>query len=123
LLSTDRLLRVVVELLFVFLGALVIWLGLTGHIFFNRRSLGWLGVGVILVLWGARGLYKPAKFLSRGENWVRALSLVLLGVVMLVISRVAFELVGPLLAVAGLVLALRGVLGAGMVLGAKERGA
>ena len=119
MISTDRLLRIIVELLFVFLGALVVWLGVTGHIFFDRRSLGWLGVSVILVLWGARGLYKPAKFLSRGENWVRGVSLVLLGAVMLAISRVPFGLVGPLLAVAGGVLALRGILGAVLIFGEK----
>lgn len=122
MLSTDRFLRVIVELLFVFLGGLVVWLGLTGHIFFNRRSLGWLGISVILVLWGARGLYKPAKFLSRGENWVRGVSLVLLGAVMLVISRVAFGLVGPLLALAGVILVLRGSAGAGLAMGGSSRG-
>ncbi len=119
--STDRLLRVIVELLFVLLGALVIWLGVTGHIFFDRRSLGWLGVGVILVLWGARGLYKPSRLLSQKENWARGVSLVLLGLVMLVISRVAFTWVGPLLALAGAVLAVRGLAGAGLVLSEKHR--
>jgi hypothetical protein len=116
LLSTDRFLRVIVELLFVLLGGLVVWLGVTGHIFFSRRSLGWLGVSVILILWGARGLYKPSRLLTRRENWVRGVSLVLLGLLMVVISRVAFPHVGPLLAAAGVVLVLRGVLGAVLVI-------
>jgi len=121
LLSTDRFLRVIVELLFVLLGGLVVWLGATGHIFFDRRSLGWLGVGVILVLWGARGLYKPSRLLTRRENWVRGASLVLLGVVMLVMSRVSFSRVGPLLALAGVLLALRGITGAALILSEKPR--
>src|SRR5271163_3777635 len=111
MLSSDRLLRVLVELMFFFLGALVVWLGLTKHIFFDRRSLGWLAVSVILVLWGARGLYRPAKFLSRGENWTRSVSLVLLGIVMLAISRVPFAWVAPLLALVGVLLAVRGLVG------------
>jgi hypothetical protein len=122
LLSTDRFLRVIVELLFVLLGGLVVWLGATGHIFFDRRSLGWLGVSVILVLWGARGLYKPSRLLTRRENWVRGISLVLLGLVMVVISRVAFAFVGPLLAAAGVILMLRGILGAALVIRADAPG-
>jgi hypothetical protein len=120
LLSTDRLLRVVVELLFVFLGALVIWLGLTGHIFFDRRSLGWLGVSVILILWGVRGLWKPTRLLSRGENWTRGISLVLLGVVMVILSRVPYAWVGPLLAIVGGLLLARGLVGAMLILGEKK---
>lgn len=121
MLSTDRFLRVVIELLFVLLGGLVVWLGVTGHIFFDRRSLGWLGVGVILVLWGARGLYKPSRLLTGRENWVRGASLVLLGLIMLVISRVTFSMVGPLLALAGVLLALRGIAGAVLILSEKPR--
>jgi hypothetical protein len=123
MLSGDRILRVIVELLFLFLGALVVWLGVTGHIFFDRRSLGWAAVSVILVLWGARGLYKPAKFLSLAENLVRAVSLVLLGVVMLAISRVPYGWVGPMLALVGALLVVRGGVGALLVISAKPRGA
>ncbi|MGA2419339.1 MAG: hypothetical protein ABSG69_04600 [Candidatus Acidiferrum sp.] len=121
MLSTDRLLRVIVELLFFFLGGLVVWLGATNHIRFDRHSLGWLAVSVILVLWGARGLFKPAKYLSRGENWMRATSLVLLGLVMVAISRVPFEWVPRLLALVGVLLAARGLAGALLVFGAKPR--
>jgi hypothetical protein len=121
MISTDRWLRIVVELLFVLLGALVVWLGVTRRIFFDRRSLGWLAVSIILLLWGARGLYKPAKFLSRGENWNRAASLVLLGLVMLAMSRVPFTLVAPMLALLGVLLAVRGVVGALLVIRGNSR--
>jgi hypothetical protein len=122
MISTDRWLRIIVELLFVFLGALVVWLGVTKHIFFDRRSLGWLAVSIVLVLWGARGLYKPAKFLSRAENWNRAASLILLGLVMLAMSRVPFALVAPILAVVGVLLAVRGLVGAVLVISGNARG-
>lgn len=123
MLSGDRLLRVVVEIAFLFLGLLVVWLGVSKHIFFDRRSLGWLAVSVILVLWGARGMYRPAKFLPRAENWNRATSLVLLGLVMLAISRVPFSLVAPLLALVGVFLAVRGLVGTLLVISAKPRSA
>jgi hypothetical protein len=119
MLSPDRLLRVIVEGLFVALGVFVIWLGATGHIGFNRRSLGWLAVSVIILFWGARGLFRPAKILSRGENLTRGISLVLLGLVMLAMSRVPFAFVGPLLIVAGALLALRGAAGAVLILSEK----
>jgi len=121
MIPTDRLLRVIVELLFVFLGALVVWLGLTKHIFFDRSSLGWMAVSVILVLWGGRGLFRPAKFLSRTENWTRSLSLVFLGLVMLAIARVPTAWVAPLLAVVGVLLAARGLVGASLVIAGNPR--
>ena len=123
MLSADRLLRVFIEVLFLFLGALVVWLGATRHIFFDRRSLGWAAVSVILVLWGGRGLYRPAKSLSRGENLVRSVSLVLLGIVMLAISRVPFVWVAPLLALVGVLLAVRGLVGVILVMSGKPRSA
>src|SRR6266516_3926789 len=47
--------------------------------------------------------------------WTRGLSLVLLGVLMLAISRVPFAWVGPMLASLGVVLALRGIIGSALV--------
>jgi hypothetical protein len=118
-LSPDRLIRVFVELCFVLLGGLVIWLGVTRHILFDRRSLGWLAVSIIILFWGARGLFKPAKILSRTENWTRGISLVLLGLLMLAISRAPFGWVGPLLAVVGGLLAVRGLAGVFLILNEK----
>ena len=115
-LKPDRLLRVVVELIFVMLGVIVIWLGLTGHIFFDRHKSPWLILSAALIIWGLSGLYRPNQWWSRGERWTRGVSLTLLGVVMLAISRVPFELVGRLLAVTGVILALRGLIGAMLIL-------
>jgi hypothetical protein len=55
----------------------------------------------------------------RWENWTRGLSLALLGILMLVISRVPFSWVGPLLAAAGGLLVLRGVTGSALIYRAK----
>lgn len=115
MLSSERLLRIMVEAIFVLLGVLVVWLGLTGRIFFDRRSLGWLAVSAIVLVWGVRGLYEPSRVLSRGENWSRGISLAVLGAVMLAIARVPFGWVGLLLALAGVVLAVRGIVGVALV--------
>jgi hypothetical protein len=116
MLTPQNLLRLVIEIIFVLLGGLVVWLGLTGQIFFDRRTVPWMILSIALILWGLRALYKPAKWWSRWENWTRGLSLTLLGVVMLAISRVPFLWVGRLFAVAGLLLVLRGLIGSFLVL-------
>jgi hypothetical protein len=67
-------------------------------------------LSVALLLWGLRALYKPGQWWTRWQNWTRGLSLALLGLVMLAITRVPFLWVGPLLAAGGAVLLLRGVI-------------
>jgi hypothetical protein len=115
LLTPDKSLRLSIEIIFVLLGGLVVWLGATNHIFFDRRRIGWLLLSIAMILWGARALYQPGKYRSRPENVTRGLSLLLLGVVMLAISRVPFLWVGPLLSAAGLLLLLRGLAGSVLV--------
>jgi hypothetical protein len=117
MLTPERLLRAVIEIIFVLLGLLVVWLGLTGHIFFNRHKFSWLILSVALILWGLLGIYRrPGRKPPRLEDYIRAVSLALLGVVLLVISRVPFTWVGPLLACAGALLAGRGVVGSAILL-------
>lgn len=116
MLNTQQLQRLFIEIIFVLLGGLVVWLGLTGHIFFDRRKISWLILSIALILWGLRALYQPGKWWSRWENWTRGLSLTLLGIILLAISRVPFSWVGSLLALAGILLALRGIVGSVLVL-------
>jgi hypothetical protein len=115
LLTLDKSLRLSIEVIFILLGGLVVWLGATNHIFFDRRRASWLILSIALILWGARALYRPGKYWSRWENWTRGTSLLLLGIVMLAISRVPFSWVGPLLSLGGLLLLLRGLAGSVLV--------
>jgi len=115
MMTPQRALRLVIELIFVLLGLLVIWLALSGRISVERHKPSWFILSAALILWGLRALYGPKKWWARWENWTRGLSLTLLGVVMLVISRVPFEWIGPLLASAGVLMALRGVIGTALV--------
>ena len=118
--TPQQVLRITIEIIFVLLGTLVVWLGLSGHILFNfliaRQKPGWLVLSVAVILWGLRALYKPVQWWSRAEQWTRGLSLTLLGALMLAISRAPFPWVGPLLAAAGVVLTMRGLIGAALIL-------
>ena len=114
MLSPARLSQLLVEFVFLLLGALVIWLGLSGRIYFDRRSVPWLVISVGIALWGLMALAKPGW--ARGQKWNRGASLLLLGVIMLVITRVPWFWVGRLLAVAGLILLVRGALGCLLIL-------
>ena len=118
MLTPERLLRFFIEIIFVLLGGLLVWLGLRGPLYgriVDRHSMSWLILGVALILWGFRALYKPGQWWRRWENWTRGLSLVLLGVLMLAIIRVPFSWVEPLLMAAGAVLVIRGIVASALI--------
>jgi len=118
MLTPERRLRLIIELIFILLGGLLIWFAFAGPIYgrtVDRHSLSWVILSVVLILWGLRALYKPGQWWLRWQNWTRGLSLVLLGILMLAISRVPFSWVGPLLATAGGLLVLRGVIGSALI--------
>ena len=116
MLTPERLLRLMIEMIFILLGILVIWLGLVRRIYVDRHSISWLILSVALILWGLRALPRRGQWWARWEHWTRGLSLALLGVLMLVISRVAFPWVGPSLAAGGGLLAVRGLIGSILIL-------
>ncbi|HEV3420961.1 MAG TPA: hypothetical protein VG075_11700 [Candidatus Acidoferrum sp.] len=114
--SPARLTQLLTEFVFLLLGALVIWLAVNGRIYFDRHGVGWLVLSVALIAWGLLALAKPAQFWAKWQKWNRGGSLVLLGVVMLSITRVPFNWVVKLLALAGLILVVRGILGSLLIL-------
>jgi hypothetical protein len=116
MLTPQQALRITIEIIFVLLGALVVWLGLNERVLFDRRKPVWLLLSAVLIVWGVRALYRPGQWWSRMEQWTRGLSLTLLGLAMLAISCVPFPWVGRLLAFAGVLLTLRGLLGVALVL-------
>ena len=119
MLTPERLLRLTIEVIFVLLGGLVAWLGLARHFYIDRHGTGWVILSVALIVWGLRALYKPGQWWLRWENWTRGLSLALMGILMLVISRVPFIWVGPMLAAAGGLLVLRGIIGSVLIFRAR----
>lgn len=116
MITPARLTQLLTEIVFLLLGALVMWLAANGRIYFDRHGMGWLGLSVALIAWGLLALAKPGQFWTKWRKWNRGGSLVLLGVVMLSISRVPFDWVVRLLSVAGVILVLRGILGSFLLL-------
>ena len=118
MLTPERLFRLMIELIFVLLGALLVWFGLVGLTHgrtVDRHGAAWLILSVALIVWGLRALYSPGQWWLRWQNWTRGLSLALLGVLMLIMSRVPFVWVGPMLAASGGLLILRGLIAAFLI--------
>jgi hypothetical protein len=115
MLTPERLLGIMIELIFVLLGALVAWLSSHGHILVDRHGRMWLVLSIVLIFWGLRAFYKPGQWWKRWENWTRGFSLVLLGVLMLAIIRVPFSWVEPMLMAGGAVLVLRGIVASALL--------
>jgi len=119
MLSPARLTELTVELIFVLLGALVIWLGMHGRINFSNfdpLSIRWLAISVGVIAWGVLAVAKPGLWSARWQKWNRGGSMILLGLMMLIIGRVPFVWVGKFLAFCGLVLIFRGVAGSILIL-------
>jgi hypothetical protein len=116
MLSPARLTQLLMEFVFLLLGALVVWLAANQRIYFDRHGTGWLILSVALIAWGSLALARPGQLWAKWQKWNRGGSLILLGIVMLAISRVPFELVVKLLAVAGFILVARGILGSLLIL-------
>lgn len=116
MLSPARLTQLTIELIFVLLGVLVVWLGLRGQIYFDPRSVSWLALSIGAIAWGVLALGRPGQWWMQWQKWNRGGSMILLGVLMLSIGHVPFVWVGKFLAVCGLVLIVRGVVGSLLVL-------
>ena len=52
MLTPERLLRLMIELIFIMLGGLIAWLALVRHIAVDRHGVSWLILSVALILLG-----------------------------------------------------------------------
>jgi hypothetical protein len=118
MLNPANLFRMVTEFIFILLGGFLVWVGLSGRLepgTFNPRGPAWLGLGAVLIYWGARTWAKTARAARTSDRTVAQLggtSLILVGLMMLSLAFVQFRLVGIVFAAAGGILALRGILAA-----------
>lgn len=111
MLSPANLFRMMTEFIFILLGGLLVWLGLTRHFLFNPKSPAWLMLGAVLIYWGARAMAKTmraARTADRLTAQIAGVSLILVGAVMLSLAVLEFRWVGWALAFAGGVLMFRG---------------
>jgi hypothetical protein len=112
MLSPANLFRMMTEFIFILLGGFLVWLGLSDRFMFNPRSPAWLGLGAVLIYWGARAWTKTARAARTADRTIARVggtSLILVGFMMLGLVAVEFRWVGIALAVAGGILVLRGL--------------
>jgi hypothetical protein len=112
MLNPANLFRMMTEFIFILLGGFLVWLGLSNRFLFNPRSPAWLGLGAVLIYWGARAWTKTSRAARTSDRTVARIggtSLILVGFMMLGLVVLEFRLVGIALAAAGGILALRGL--------------
>lgn len=112
MLNAANLFRMMTEFIFILLGGFLVWLGLSNRFMFNPRSPAWLGLGAVLIYWGARAWTKTAQAARTPDRMVAHVggtSLILVGLMMLGLVVIEFRWVGIALAVAGGILVLRGL--------------
>ena len=113
-----NLFRMMTEFIFILLGGFLVWIGLSGRLDprnFNPGGPAWLGLGAVLIYWGARTWAKTARAARTSDRVVAQVggaSLAVVGLMMLSLALVEFRWVGFVFAAAGMILALRGILAA-----------
>jgi hypothetical protein len=119
MLNPANMFRMMTEFIFILLGGFLVWLGLSNRFLnppnFDPRSPAWLGLGAVLIYWGARAWMQTSRAARTSEQAVVRVggaSLILVGFAMLALVFLAFRWVGLVLAAAGAVLALRGFVAA-----------
>jgi hypothetical protein len=119
MLTPLRLFRLINELIFVLLGALLLWLAATGRYFFDPRRPAWLVLGAVLVFWGVRLLMRTGRYATlggRAVEQIRGASLAVVGALMISLAWMSLRWAGVLLGAAGGILILRGLASAALSL-------
>jgi hypothetical protein len=104
--------RLVSEFIVFLLGALLILLAVSGRVGLPARPGALIALGAFFVYWGVRAGIKPEPGLRVYEARTRAASLALVGLSILAIPMLPMRFAGMMLGIAGVVLVLRGLLGA-----------
>lgn len=110
--SPATLFRLLSEFIVLLLGALLILLALTRPVGLPDRPVAMVILGILLIYWGARALVRPGPASERLQSRIRAGSLVVVGLSVIGIRYMPFRHAQVLLALAGGVLVLRGLVGA-----------
>ena len=113
--------RLMNEVVFVLLGALLAWAAYTGHFYFDPRGIMWLLLAGLLVAYGMVALMWSSG--PRSIAIVRGGSLIVVGLIMLSLSHVILRWVAPMLEIAGATLALRGIIIGALVMGTAPKAA
>ena len=113
-----RLLRVFNEIIFVVIGALLLWVALAGRFFFDARQPSWLILAGVVIAWGiytwrrARRIAPPRTRLAMK---VGGGSVALVGLIMASLAWAPFAWAGALLGTAGGIFVVRGLVSAAIL--------
>jgi hypothetical protein len=119
MLSPANLFRMMTEMIFVLLGGILAWVGLSSRFIFDPRKPAWLGLAAVLVYWGARAWMKTQRAARTAERTVARVggaSLAIVGLMMLCLAFIKFRQAGTVLAMAGGILVFRGLVSAALSL-------
>lgn len=108
MLKPQSLFSLLVEIVVLLLGLLLVQLALTGRFVWGARRPMWLALALVLIALGARTLFRAGRYVSRWLHYVRGVSFVAVGLLMLVVLLAPLQ-VPVLLAAAGSILAIRGL--------------
>jgi len=115
--KSGRLTQLFSEFVMFVLGSLLVFLALTGRFMLPAGVALWVVLGALLVIWGVRVWVRRGPLTTtaaRALQWVRAVSLVVSGTVMIMLIWMPFSNAPVLLATVGAILALRGLAGAAL---------
>ena len=105
------LFRLLSEFIFLLLGALLVLLAVSRTIALPTRPAVWVALGVLLTYRGVRAWMRPDVEATRRLAGIRAISLGVVGLLVIAIPLLPLRHESALLGLAGGVLVARGILG------------
>jgi hypothetical protein len=112
MLTSAKLFQLLNESIVLVLGALLILLAVSGRVGLPARPLALIALGIVFIYWGVRAWIRHEPSPSRWPSKIRAASLALVGIFIVAIPVFPVRWIPVLLGLAGVVLVLRGTLGA-----------
>lgn len=107
--------RLLSEFILLFLGALMIFLGVSGQVGLPTRPAALVALGAFFLYWAARAWMSPEPGTARLPRIIRAGSLAVVGVLALAIPLSPLRQAGTLLEVLGAVLVVRGLVSSALL--------
>jgi len=112
--TTANLFGFLNEIIVMLLGALLALLAATHTLALPSRPVLLMVLGAAFIFWASRAWARPAPNAGRFEAAVRAGSLAIVGVLLIAIPLLSLGHANLLLGIAGAVLVIRGLVGAGI---------
>ena len=111
MLSPSNLFRLLNEFIILLLGALLVLLAVNRGATLPARPSAMIALGILLIYWGLRARFRRRPHESIATVDIRSGSLVMVGLFVLAIPVLSLRYADILLALAGGVLVIRGILG------------